>query len=84
MKISLVKIGPVSILEVGEFQSLPDRFVLLLLEGVEVDPEGAGEEDGVLGNDGELLPQMVQTYSYLKGFENERIIIHIHVIKVKS
>ena len=44
----------------GKFQSLPDALVLVLLEGVEVDPEGAGEKDGVLGYDGELLPQVVQ------------------------
>ena len=44
-----------------EFECLPDALVHVLLEGVEVEPEGAREEDRVLRDDGQLLPQMVQT-----------------------
>ena len=44
----------------GEFEGLPDLFVVVLLEGVEVDPERAGEEHRVLRDDRQLLAQVVQ------------------------
>ena len=40
-------------LEMRQFECLPDLVVVVLLEGVEVDPEGAREEDGVLRDDGQ-------------------------------
>ena len=44
----------------GEFEGLPDLFVVVLLEWVEVDPEGAGEEHRVLWDYRQLLAQVVQ------------------------
>ena len=43
-----------------QFECLPDLVVVVLLEGVEVDPEGAGEEDRVLRDDRQLLAEVVQ------------------------
>ena len=43
-----------------ELEGRPDLVVVVLLEGVEVDPEGAGEEDRVLRDDGQLLAEVVQ------------------------
>ena len=48
------------LLEMGLLQRGPHLLVRVVAEGVEVHPEGAGEEDGVLRDDGELAAEVVQ------------------------
>ena len=48
------------ILEAHLLKGVPDLLVLVLREGVEVFPEGGVEEGGVLGDDGDVGPQLVE------------------------
>ena len=47
-----LQVGDV-LLEVGLLQGRPHLLVAVAAEGVQVHPEAAGEEDGVLGDDGQ-------------------------------
>ena len=50
-------------LEVGHLQRSPQLLVGVGREWVQVHPEAAGEEDGVLGDDGEPRPESAQSQS---------------------
>ena len=49
------------LLEVGLLQGRPHLLVTVAAEGVQIHPETAGEEDGVLGDDGQLAAEVVQS-----------------------
>ena len=49
--------------QVGHAQGPPDLLVAVLPEGVEVGAETAGEDDGVLRDDGDGGPELGERYS---------------------
>ena len=42
-------------------QSGPQLLVRVAVDGVQVEPQGASKEDGVLGDDGDPRPQLAQS-----------------------